>query len=155
EPFPPGGLLVVRELCPPADPDGHEADCRRWFGDDATSWSAVPAGERGPILVPAADALPHPPEELLGFLRRLSRDTASVVRLFGAHGWGGDVEYATGWVFDGTADLDVVYGESTTYNAALKTGSRGETRVIENGDALTLTLLHHGAQLDGGMFRLH
>jgi hypothetical protein len=155
EPFPRGGLLVVRELCAPVDPDGYSEHCREWFGAAATSWSPVPSSERGPILVPAADALPRPPEELLGFLRRVSRDTASVVSFFGAHTWGGDLEYATAWVFDGRDGVDTVYAESTTDDHAVMTGSRGEKRVIDHGDALTLTLLHHGALLDRGLFKLH
>lgn len=137
-----GGLVVVREL---AEPDSHAFG---WFGDDARSWHGD--GAPDPAVL-AVDVDPAPPAPLLGLLRRLARDADTVVSLVCAATWGGDLEYAFAWVFDGWGDR--VYARDA--DGVVRAWSSAGARVIVEGDVVTLAMLHHGFLLDGGYFELH
>jgi hypothetical protein len=143
--LPAAGLVVVREL---AEPDSHVF---KRFRESAVSWYGV--GEPDPDVIRVSVDEPAP-ESLLGFLRRLSRATSSVVTMFCAATWGGDLEYAHAWVFDGEWDADRVYVYEEKHQVRAW-ATREASRVIVDGDVLTLALLHHGVMLEAGQFELH
>jgi len=149
------GLVVVREL---ADPDSHAT---KWFGDDAVSW--LGHGTPDPAVLAPARVLGDgdsgalaPPEALLGLLRGISRATRSPVSLCCVGTWGGDLEYAFAWVFDGGWNTDHVYRSVANRRVhAWNAAAPAEPRTIVDGDVLTLTLIHHGLLLADGIFELH
>jgi hypothetical protein len=151
---PEDGLVVVRELC---NPDSHATE---WFGDDAVSW--IGHGTPHPaVLAPSRvlgdDVYWAPPEALLGLLRALSRATRSPVSLCCVGTWGGDIDHAFAWVFDGRWDADYAYHLAGPARVVARNAAApDDPRTIVDGDVLTLTLVHHGVLLtDGGIFELH
>jgi len=95
--MPEQGLLVVRELCDPR----HDESPADWFQQDAVSWLLPDRYPDEPVLVPTptvegthalVEGANYPPASLQRFLSRLSADTTSVVSLYFACHWGGDLE---------------------------------------------------------------
>lgn len=152
--LPSDGLVVVRELC---EPETHAAE---WFGEDGIGWEGH--GKDAPGLLPALegdDVCVSPPRELLAMLRTVSRDTRSVVSLCCIATWGGDLEYATSWVFDGAWNVDFIHhrpGDQSSHHVKVwSSSSPGAPRIVADGNVLTLTLVHHGLLLSDGYFQLH
>jgi len=147
--YPDGGLVVVRELC---HPSSHAAE---WFGEAAVSWGADADGDDD-------DDERDPPAELVERLRGLAHDTGTVVSLFLAATWGGDLEYARSVVFDGAWGVEHTYVHEYDEARPMRPRVRAtcsiapdRAREIVDGDVLTLTLVHHGLLLERGHFELH
>ena len=172
--LPPGGLLVVRELC--GSTDDH---CAEWFGGDGVCWDglgAASSASEDPLLqfktvfADAPDWWPTvaPPVSLLLQLQSIAHGTRSVVAYYACHMWGGDVECNFAWVWDGEKRSSCFYRaivsankkgiEATGFYTDL-TGvyavDRSGRHEILDGDVLTLVLLHFGLMLRDGYFELH
>jgi hypothetical protein len=90
-----------------------------------------------------------------------------VLSLFLAGTWGGDLEYARGYVFDGAWGVDHTYvhdddddddDEARPMRRRVRATcslAPDRAREIVDGDVLTLTLVHHGLLLERGYFELH
>jgi hypothetical protein len=161
--MPAEGLLVVRELCAPPG-DDPDVTPWTWFGSDAVSWLVAPeAGDQPPFAPAAASAAlssagaGHPPADLLLLLRRVSVSTDTVVSLYGAGFWGGDIEYAYAWVFPGRTGGDRVYlhADDGSVQVWAREDPLRPRRVVPGGDVLNMALGHHGVHLDGGYFEAH
>lgn len=173
--LPPGGLLVIRELCG----SGDDHDCAGWFDEDAVFWDDIgdglPASD-DPILeydnafanAPDWWASIAPPTAMLRQLQTLADTTKSVIAYYACHMWGGNVECVFGWVWDGHRKSSCFYrgivasddeGKETTGFYTDLTGAfavdRFGQRQIVDGDVLTLILLHFGLLLRDGHFDLH
>jgi hypothetical protein len=171
-PMPEQGLLVVRELCHPQS----EVYPTVWFGDDGVSWllpDDIYLDE--PVLVPAhvsagddgrqagREGFDYPPQSLLRFLSRLSAATDTVVSLYYAFYWGGDIEQAYSWVFERRRGVGKVYvhlshcDTNQTDEVAVwdQSGPDHLPEIAVSGDVLTLTLDHHEVRLEGGWFAAH
>ncbi|KQR17432.1 hypothetical protein [Cellulomonas sp. Leaf334] len=111
----------------------------------------------------------HPPLGLLLLLRRISVATDSVVSLYCAGYWGGDIEYAQAWTFTGDGGGGRVHLHTVEEgrDAHGSVESRPAVRswdqhrpqdapeITLDGDVLTLVLDHHDVHLDGGYFAAH
>jgi hypothetical protein len=171
--LPPKGLLVVREMCASGD------DVTEWFGEDAVFWddlneeavaSPDPLLDFAIVFESAPDWWRNvaPPPAILSRFQAVAETTKSMVAYYTCHTWGGDIECAFGWLWDGQRGTSSFYraviatdegGKETTgfYTdtaGALAIDSDGE-RFIVNGDVLTLLLLHFGLLLRDGYFALH
>lgn len=168
---PPGGLLVLRELCALEPED-------EWFGDDALGWDQL-AAEHPPPDDPLLDCdrlfdgAPDwwqgnaPPATVLSRFRDLAIDTASTVAYYSCQMWG-DVECSFGWVWPGAGGPSRFFrsvvgkdaqGKETTgfYTDVLGVMShdvRGK-RFVANADVLSLIMIEFGLLLDGGYFEPH
>ena len=176
--LPRGGLLVVRELCGPS------SGAQEWFSPYDISWSGIEvAGPDEPLydlraLAAKADAgsaliaplSERPPAGFLRFLRATAESTRSVVTFLAKNTFGGDTEYAFGWVFDGKRGEHAVFVEATQdgvpgllvhTQSGAPTGDGTDAppalapEFIVAGDALTHALLRHGLQISSGYFPLH
>lgn len=159
--LPLGGLLVARELCAP------NSGAREWFSPYDISWAGVrEEGAPDPLLtrrifsgdVDNLVVAEAPPEEFLRWLQSTARRTKTVISYFAKHTWGGDTEYAFGWVFNGRSDAATAFIEAREQGCAgllLRHGQLLQREFIVDGDALTWTLLQHGLLLQRGYFELH
>jgi len=139
--FPKAGLVFVRTV----------GDV---WGDmlPGVPWPELPAGEDVALSVPAdlprlrtmdGDDVPLGlPERFLKFLKRLSRDTGSVVAYYAAHSWGGPFEWECAWVFaPHEVAYCMLYGERR-----VRVYREGVAPAEEDGDVLVRTLGHLGVE---------
>lgn len=173
--LPANGLLIARELCA-SDAD---SDSTEWFGEDAIAWDSLvdqtlaPADsllDMSKVFLDAPDwwANQAPPPSVLSRFKQIAETTKTAVGYFSCNMWGGDVESAFGWIWDGRRGTSCFYRAVTTPDEEGKeatgfyTDMAGafaiddlERRFIVNGDVLTLMLLHFGVLLRDGYFELH
>jgi hypothetical protein len=158
--LPAGGLLVARELCAFASPEGE------WHGEEAVQWDGrVASFTVGPTVIGPSDlnvivppyldeeghslADTFPPIEFLRFLKSVSQSTRTTVSYFHCSMWGGTTEAAYGFVY-GAEDVVFVHrtdGTSTEYRAF------GERE--RQDDVLRLVLQLHDLRLPTPYFALH
>lgn len=158
-PMPAEGLLVVRELCHPHN-SGRPSS---WFDEDGISWLLCDDHPGEPVFIPdrvsaeGTEGVHYPPAALLRFLSWLSAETDSVLSLYCVGYWGGDVDYAYSWVFEGRSGAGKVYidagDEVLVWDRRVPSDHPRE--LIQSGYVLLHTLDHHGVYLDGGYFDAH
>jgi hypothetical protein len=165
--FPPGGLLIVREFGAPED-----------VGMPLVNWNCfelTPLDAPSPLGAPPVEqcfadgADPrlerNPPDSLRRAAAALAHRTRTVSAYVGIETWGGDLEYALAWVFDGRSNRATFLRDArdtATQTDPHDPGLPGvlevtatDTRFIAAGDVLTLTLLHFGVLLRTGYFEPH
>ena len=101
----------MRELCHPHN-SGYPSS---WFGEDGISWLLCDDHPGEPVFIPdrvsaeRTEGVHYPPAAVLRFLSWLSAETDSVLSLYCVGYWGGDVDYAYSWVFEGRSGAGKVY----------------------------------------------
>jgi len=152
--LPPGGLVVVRELC---QNGSYEA---KWFGADALPWSGIKGDAPCDVLMKpiSPDVTSEvgdfqeaaPTVGSLKFFKALSQASESPVVYYRHHTWGGDTEYEEAWLF-GKNERLLTFVDNEHFTEQ-RIGLEAETQA---GSILSVIMREFGLVLPSPFFALH
>jgi hypothetical protein len=168
--FPPAGLVVVSGFVDPEDGQssldwGVNWNCFEFTEMDEASPIDCPTPEACFSGAPDWLAKHNPPESLRRAAAALAHRTRSVAAYLGIEMWGGDLEYAVAWVWDGRTGRCTFLRDTSRDESGNDAGNdeppgavevtAGHSRFIAAGDVLTLAMQHFDVLLRDGYFEPH
>lgn len=166
--FPPGGLLVVQALADPEEGDGPWAvnwNCFDQTALDVPMPLACPPLEWCFTGAAAGWGQYNPPGSLCRAAAALAHETRTVAAYLSIETWGGDLEYAIGWVWDGRAGRATFLHATSAMQGDDEPRANGlpgaievtpaGSRFVAGGDVVSLALLHFDVLLKSGYFEPH